>query len=207
MGAAFDAAAVVAIVPDDADSMAGSTVGSPLLHLASPSILQMEGDMLMWAGFPNLGRESHAATLLDHLGYSLDTPLQEFGSVPKTDFEEELTTWQHNVGRPPLAARSRAKQAGHAARGFLGIDYTVAEERACDHEQVAYQRDMEWRAAQAPPVALASVIHVTAPTSAAIAPSRRRLVAIKDIAGKAPQVFLRSWITRDRQSQTHTTKS
>ena len=150
---------------------------------ASPSPEDMASwstiaDAMVWVGFTDVDvPTSHASSFLLHLGYASDAMLRELGAVPIEDYLEEVASWKHEDLRPALAYRRRAKQLGHAARVFTGVDYTAAESRDYQAKQEAHRREMEWYAAQPQPVHQAASI--PAPSAAAV--SKGRMVALKDV--------------------------
>ena len=84
-------------------------------------------DALLWAGFRENPTESGtpAYELLAHLGFAADDGIADLGTVPVADYTDELATWTVNEARPSLALRNRARQAAHAARVFIGVDWAL----------------------------------------------------------------------------------
>ncbi len=122
------------------------SVGAPS---ASPSLEEMAdwasaSEALSWAGFtgdPD-DPDTTEASWLAHLGYERSTSLREFGAITEADYTAELADWEFAGRRPSLALRTRARQAGHAARVFLGIDYTVHQRLAAEKAEVDHQREI-----------------------------------------------------------------
>lgn len=124
---------------------------------------------MLWVGFTEIDSETSAAQpLLMHLSYSGQHNLRDFGTVPEAEYLEELANWEFDGTRSPLAQRKRAKQFGHAARVFAGLDYTIEETKRYEREQEAHRNGMEWYRAQ--PV-------VIVPPSA----PKGRMVELKDV--------------------------
>jgi hypothetical protein len=163
---------------------------------SSPTTEEMAGwafasDALSWAGFtgdPD-NQDTPEASWLTHLGYELTTPLREFGAIPEADYVAELTEWLFDGRRPALALRTRARQAGHAARVFLGIDYTVQQRMAEDKAEVDHNREIEWYRAQ-PGVVVPSQPTGVTPGTAVPGVPPSRLVNFRDISdsGRSDQV-------------------
>ena len=158
---------------------------------ASPTAQEMQdwatiSDVLLWAGF-NENPTDHgtpAYELLSHLGYNADDAIAQLGTVPVADLNEELATWTINEARPSLALRNRARQAGHAARVFIGVDWTLAQTQEHERAELEHKREMEWYAAQAPPP---PVVGSAPPTPLAPVPTGPvgRTVNFSDVADAA----------------------
>jgi hypothetical protein len=148
-------------------------------------------DALSWAGFsggPD-SDETPEASWLAHLGYERSTSLREFGAIPEADYVAELAEWLFDGRRPALALRTRARQAGHAARVFLGIDYTVHQQKAMNQAEVDHNREIEWYRAQ-PGAGSSAQPLVGTPVPAVPTGPPSRLVNFRDISdsGRSDQV-------------------
>jgi hypothetical protein len=156
---------------------------SRVVSSASPTPQDMEdwatvADAMSWAGFSNAYADptSLESTWLEVLGYSQDTPLHEFGSVPKEEYEAELAGWKVDGVKPNLATRNRARQAGHAARVFLSIDMTIEQAfQSKEREEARRKAEIDWYASQPPPSAIV-------PQQVLTAPPATNMVTFKDVA-------------------------
>ena len=144
-------------------------------------------DALLWAGFKESPSEPDTApyTLLEHLGYSAEDNISDLGTVPAADLADELATWTIGDARPSLALRNRARQAAHAARVFIGVDWALAQTQEYEKAELEHKRELEWFTAQqqhAASAAQSAPPTQSAPTSTA---PPGRTVNFKDIADGA----------------------
>lgn len=152
---------------------------------ASPTTEEMAtwstvADAMTWAGFVD-DALVHGQGLLDLLGYTMESSLAEFGSVTASDFSDEAGAWKVGELKPNLALRNKAKRLGHAARVYVGVDYTVTATQEYEAAQAEHARALELIKAKAS--ASSAAPPVTAPqskSSSSTDPPARK-IAIKDI--------------------------
>ena len=71
--------------------------------------------------------------------------------MDKSELEAELAEWKVNDKRPNLSLRTKAKLLAHAARVFIGVDYTVEAQRAYDADLELHERKLALIAAAPSP--------------------------------------------------------
>lgn len=81
------------------------------------------------------------------------------GGIDATDCEDALKEWQYSGHKPSLLLRSKAKQLGHFARVFLGLEYTAEQKLAYEATQEAHGRAVALRASTpAPPAVIQQTV-------------------------------------------------
>lgn len=95
-------------------------------------------DAMSWARFGDNydNYESPEASWLVHLGCEPTSLLQEFGAVAKENYDEQIVSRK--------VTRNRAKQAGHGARVFLSIDFTIEQQHAIPEKERLRKAELEW---------------------------------------------------------------
>ena len=159
-------------------------------------------DAYEWAGFAE-DPDSVAALMLT-LGYDSSSPLDELGTIEKTDYEDVLRGWMINGERPKPAIINKAKRLGHAARVFAGTELSASDAWAKEEAESNHRREVEWYKAQ--PAQTTTVMQT--PTATPVQPSTNRKASMDEVCDTArkDQVEVLSTATIDALRKHYQTK-
>lgn len=162
---------------------------------------------MAWAVFGSdfLNPDTPEFSFFEHLGAAHDDPIKDFDSIVASDYITEVESWQHSGRRPSLMLRSKAKQAGHAARVYTGVDWALGQVRAHQQAEADHRREMEWYTAQ--PAAAPSPAPPVPTQAAEPAPPAPRRIRLSDVidTGRSNEADVIAYAEMDRMRELYKT--